>query len=573
MKVFRFVGLVLLAAASAPGQSVSTIVNDASNILGPITTTTTTVAGLPNSGIAQGSILIVYGAGLGPATLVSAPVPFQSTNVGGVSMAVTAANGQIINVPMYYASATQLAGLLPSSTPLGAATLTVTYDGLPSNAQPFTVVQNNLGIYTVSANGQGVGAVTYPDFSLVTNTKAANPGDTLTLWATGLGPVTGNELGGAGLGVNMGNIALTLWLGGVQANVTYQGRSGSYIGEDQINFVVPNGVPTGCAVPLMVQIGLTNQITNNTVMISNNVVIPVASGSRTCTPANSTFSPAVVQQLSSGTPFAFGQISVARNISSSTQFGNGLIYEDDGTGQFGAYTVAPNFQPFVTSYFDTQPLGTCVIYSSVNGKAPPPPSDVSVAGLDAGVITVASPTTAPTALLETQNTGYVTDYFLTFSPANPGTFLSQRGVFTVAGAGGRDIGKFSANFTIGTIPSWTNQTAFAPKGTFTATRQNGATLTWSATAAPADSGIAYIEIDGASYTDGNIQNAALFSCLAPATAGTFTVPPAVLAALPPGPYFELEFKPVLTPVTFTASGLGLGSVSVNYLTVSFGTLQ
>jgi hypothetical protein len=369
----------------------------------------------------------------------------------------------------------------------------------------------------------------------------------------------------------MGNIALTVWLGGVQANVTYQGRSGCCIGEDQIVFTVPAGVPTGCAVPLMVQIGLTNQITNNTVMISNSTVMPVASGSRTCTPTNSSFSPAVVQQLTSGAPFSFGQIGVSRNISSSTQFGNGLIYEDDGTGQFGAYTVPASFQPFVISYFDTPPLGTCVIYNSINGKSFP--SEVSVAGLDAGALTVASPTTPPVALLETQNTGYVTNYFANLSPTNPGTFLSQRGVFTVAAAGGRDIGKFSATFTVGTIPSWTNQAAFAPKGTFTVTRQNGATLTWSATAAPAVSGIAYIEIDGASYTDANVQNAAFFSCSAPATAGTFTVPPAVLAALAPSPYFELEFKPVLTPVTFTASGLGLGSVSVNYLTVSFGTLQ
>jgi uncharacterized protein (TIGR03437 family) len=184
-----------LVAACAAGQTVSTVVNAASNILGAITTTTTTVAGLPNSGIAQGSIFIVYGTGLGPATLVADPNPFQDMNVGGVSMAITAANGQIVNVPMYYASATQVSGLLPSGTPLGAGTISVKYDGLESNAQPITVVQNNLGIFTVSENGQGVGIVTYADYSYVTNTKAANPGDTLIIWATGLGPVTGNELG------------------------------------------------------------------------------------------------------------------------------------------------------------------------------------------------------------------------------------------------------------------------------------------------------------------------------------------------------------------------------------------
>ena len=146
-----------------------------------------------------------------------------------------------------------------------------------------------MGIFTVGANGQGPGIVTYADYSLVSPAKAANcggpnttcgaanPGDTLILWATGLGPVSGSDASGAGLGQNMPAIPLTLWLGGVQAPVIYQGRSGCCIGEDQIVFTVPNNVPTGCAVPLLIQIG--NQISNATVM-------PVASGSRSCTGTN-----------------------------------------------------------------------------------------------------------------------------------------------------------------------------------------------------------------------------------------------------------------------------------------------
>ncbi len=217
MRVFRFAGPVLLAAGFAAGQpAVSTVVNAASDIVGPVTTSSTTVAGLPNSGIAQGSIFTVYGTGLGPATIAEDPNPFQDTTVSGTSMTVTA-GGQTVKVPMYYTSATQVSGLLPSNTPVGAGTLTVSYNGQAGNAQPINVVQNNLGIFTVSENGQGVGIVTYADYSYVTSTKAANPGDTLILWATGLGPVSGNDLSPSVLGVNMPSIPLTLWLGGVQA--------------------------------------------------------------------------------------------------------------------------------------------------------------------------------------------------------------------------------------------------------------------------------------------------------------------------------------------------------------------
>jgi uncharacterized protein (TIGR03437 family) len=587
MRFLRIVGGVLLCAGFAVGQSpsVTAVVNAASWILGTITTPTTEIAGLPNSGIAQGSIFTIEGTGLGPANIVFAPSAFQTMTLSGTSVSITPVNNQIVNVPLYYTSATQVSALMPSNMPLGAATLTVTYNGAISiNDQPITVVQNNLGIFTESSNGQGVGIVTFPDYSLVstskaancggpyTNCGAANPGDTLILWATGLGPVSGNELGGAGLGMNMGNIALTLWLGGVQAKVTYQGRSSCCIGEDQINFVVPNNVPTGCAVPLMVQIGTNSQITANFVMISNSTVIPVASGSRTCTPSNPIYSPSVVQQLTSGAPFSFGLISLARNLSSATETGNGVIYEDDGLAEFGAYTVAASFQDFVLPYLDSPPLGTCLVSNPFTPVGAPP--QVTATGLDAGAVGVSSPTTSPAPMLETQNTGQITLYTApNLGATNPGTYLSQRGAFTVTGAGGKDIGKFITSITVGAIPGWTNEGANVVDGAYTVTRENGVTLTWPTGPTSGVSSLAYILIAGVSYTDANFQNAAAFSCVAPAGAGTFTVPPPVLAALPPGPYFELEFQPYLTPIAFTASGLDLGSFSINYLTASFGTLQ
>ena len=70
------------------------------------------------------------------------------------------------------------------------------------------------GIVTTTSDGQGAGIVTYADYSLVSSIKAANcggvyttcgaanPDDTLIIWATGLGPVNGDDASGAGLGVS-----------------------------------------------------------------------------------------------------------------------------------------------------------------------------------------------------------------------------------------------------------------------------------------------------------------------------------------------------------------------------------
>ena len=190
-------GLLVLTAGIAAGQSITEIENAASGL----------IQGLPNSGIAQGAIFVVKGTNLGPSTPVTAATPFQSTTLASSSVSVTVGS-TTVNALMYYSSATQINALLPSTTPTGSGTLTVTYSGNASTAEPVSIVQNNLGIFTLSQNGQGIGILTYPNYSVVsaipgtgtlapcaasgvcpyTYGGAANPGDTLILWATGLGP-------------------------------------------------------------------------------------------------------------------------------------------------------------------------------------------------------------------------------------------------------------------------------------------------------------------------------------------------------------------------------------------------
>ena len=268
---------------------ISTVVSAAPNIANVANAASNIGSNFP---IAPGAIFVVYGSGLGPSSISIAAAAFQSTSLSGTSVAVTSGT-TTVNALMYYTSDTQVAALLPSNTPTGGATFTVTYNGQTSNQQPHGIASSNVGIFTIDSSGEGPGIVTYADYSLVSAVKAAhcggpstacgaaNPGDTLSLWATGLGPVSGNDASGAGLGQNMPNVPVTVWLGGVQAPVAYQGRSGCCIGEDQIVFTVPNNVPTGCAVPLVVQIGSAA----NTV--SNSTVLPVATSSRNCTPSNS----------------------------------------------------------------------------------------------------------------------------------------------------------------------------------------------------------------------------------------------------------------------------------------------
>lgn len=95
---------------------------------------------------------------------------------------------------MVYSLAGQAAAILPSNTPPGQATLMLTYNGVQS---PYPVQINAVptaaGIYTLSSSGLGPGVFTALDNSVKTFTATAKPGDIVTAWATGLGPIDGPD--------------------------------------------------------------------------------------------------------------------------------------------------------------------------------------------------------------------------------------------------------------------------------------------------------------------------------------------------------------------------------------------
>jgi uncharacterized protein (TIGR03437 family) len=526
-------GTALLPVATGP--VISSVSNAASYI----------DLSLPNGGIAQGSIFIVQGSNLGPASLtIDTKTTFQQTTLAGTSVSVTV-NGATVAALMYYTSATQVAALLPSNTPAGAGTIALTYNNQTGPSHPVRVVPSGLGIFTATSDGQGAGIVTYPDYSLVSTARAsncggpyttcgaANPGDILTIWATGLGPINGKDAAGDGLGVNMPNIPLTVWLGNVPITAAYQGR-GCCIGEDQIIFTVPANAPTGCAVPLTLQV-------NN--FVSNYVMLPVApAGTRTCNLADPKFTAGIVPLLASGSgPFSYAEIDIEHV---DQQPG----YQDIFNGGFIRFTVAPALQPFFMSYADMPPLGSCAVTNNLNGGNPPL---TLVAGLDFGSqISVQGPN-------GTQNAPAASGQFKTILSAG-GTYLSP-GTYTVSAPGGADVPAFTASIAIPAMPTMTSPTPDSANP-FAATRANGLTVTWSG-----GTQAAYVQLEVFSATDNSYTTGSDVVCSAPASAGTFTIPPGALLTLPAGSFAQLAFRPFAKPAILTGTGVNAPFISAWYV--------
>jgi len=229
-------------------------------------------AQFPNYGIAQGSLFTVFGQSMGPANIQFVPAFPVTTTLAGSSIQVTVGN-TTVDCLMVFALAGQLAAILPSDTPLGAGTLTVTFNGQTSNAIDIRVVEHNPGIFTISTNGLGPAVITDP-FNFVPNTVVNSfaPGDPVVLWTTGLGarsqdatPQVEDLQGVLDLTLRIGNKTIT--------NFIYAGPAPTNAGLDQVNFFIPEDAEEGCGVSVVLQIGDA---------VSNFARMSIASGNSVC---------------------------------------------------------------------------------------------------------------------------------------------------------------------------------------------------------------------------------------------------------------------------------------------------
>ncbi len=496
--------------------------------------------GLPNASIAQGSLFAIFGTGLGPSTGVQvSSFPLTPDGFQGTSVSVTVA-GNTLKAPVLYTSANQVNAMLPSATGVGSGTLTVSYNGRTSSPVAIAVTANSFGNFAVNQAGSGPGVITNANYQALNFTNAANPGEPMILWGTGLGPVTGDENAGP-LPGNMPSLPVKLYVGNQQATITYQGRSGCCSGVDQITFTVPSNV-TGCAVPVAVQIGGT---------VSNFVTMPIASSGRVCSDS-SVFSSTLLAQLSTKGSVAIGGVSLLRETGTTSGM---PMTADSAGGSFARYSFS-NFEQYL-AYLPVQTVGACSVLTFKGSDVTEGPTVASTA-LDAGnALTLNGPggTTAQLMLISQGN------YDSAIGGGSSGKPLFfTAGSYTALGPGGADVGAFQATVQFAANFAWTNQNSITA-----VTRSQGVTVSW--TGADAANGI-YVTGFSAGGSDPNNLIAGSFSCHAAGASGSFTVPAYVLLALPPSytvpglslPTGSLGVSSGTSYQTFSAPGLDLGFI-------------
>lgn len=518
LRSLLLIGCSCLCPAQTPAIASEGVLNSASYL--PACT--------PAGAIAQGSLFVIFGQNLGPASLVQASgFPLQ-TSLAQTSIRVTVGAVTVDAYPMY-TSAGQVAAVLPSRTPVGLGSVVVSYQGRVSAPAPMRVARSAFGIYTVSQTGTGGAVGQIADGATTPVSTVDQPiraGQTMILWGTGLGPVTKDEAAGP-LPFEPKDISVRVWIGDKTATVTYQGRSGCCPGIDQINFEVPAGID-GCSVPVSVEIDG---------VYSNYATLAIAlPGQTKC--SGQTAPP----QAKPNT--ALGLI--------------GLYDYDFGVFSFQAAEAAFERVPdggvdlikLLTNPFGDTPLiaaGSCTITPPASPTNPVIAERQPSIGLDAGAEVRV---TGPSGLMILENNGigsYSSDLNLT-------NFFSSGRYRITNGSGGTQVGPFSVDLDI-ELPRLTTTFGIVQ-------RSQDLNVRWSA---PSNAS-GFVILQGSSRGSCGEREVS-FLCVARTNAGQLTIPNRILRQLPAsvaGPNQSTGGTIYFSPFpgdsykNFSATGLDLG---------------
>jgi large repetitive protein len=195
----------------------------------------------PDNSAAPFELMSLFGVNLAASTTVAQNLPLP-TLLGSTQVLV---NGT--PAPLFFVSSGQINFQMPAVTG-NAATIAVVSGGMTSTATQLSLVTVHPAIFPVSG-GQGLGQILNQDFSTNSPSNPASAGQTIQMFATGLGATSpslpAGQAGSSAAPFNSTVLAPTVTIGGISAKVTFSAAAPGLAGVYQVNAVVPAGLPSG----------------------------------------------------------------------------------------------------------------------------------------------------------------------------------------------------------------------------------------------------------------------------------------------------------------------------------------
>jgi uncharacterized protein (TIGR03437 family) len=236
------VSFAVTAGANAPAVSQGGVVNNASFAASP-------------APVAPGSIAAIFGQRLTDGTSA------LSSSFGTDGRLATTLAGARVTVngtaaPIFYATPGQVGIQIPVEVAgQNTVSLQVNVGGNLSTPVTINIAPSAPGIFTANQSGSGPGAITHADGSLVDTANPARPGEVVIIYVTGLGPLTPAVGTGVRAGASATLTPAVVTFNGVAAAVDYSGSAPGFVGLNQINVRVPEGVLPSNSVQVVVRIG------------------------------------------------------------------------------------------------------------------------------------------------------------------------------------------------------------------------------------------------------------------------------------------------------------------------------
>jgi uncharacterized protein (TIGR03437 family) len=158
--------------------------------------------------------------------------------------------------PIFYASPNQLGIEVPTEVTGASATLQVVVNGQASSLSLVNLSPFSPGIFTQNQAGTGAAAATHGDGTAVNAASPAARGETIVLYATGLGQVSPAVPTGAFSTGTTSTVTKPLVLiDNIQADVPFFGLSNCCVALNQVNVTVPANARVGADVSVAMTIG------------------------------------------------------------------------------------------------------------------------------------------------------------------------------------------------------------------------------------------------------------------------------------------------------------------------------
>lgn len=256
-------------AAASPAATIAVTIN-VTQIPKPVINSVANAASYVSGAVSPGENIVIFGTGIGPATLTTATL---SNNAFPTTVGNTQVFFDNIAAPIIYARADQTSVMVPYGVAGRTTTsIRIVYSGVQSDAIPYNVLAAAPGVYTANASGTGQGAILNQDYSVNAAARPAAKGSVVTVYLTGEGVTSPASTDGRiapvdGTGLFKPVLPVTATIGGQAATVEYYGTApGIVYGVMQVNLRIAADSASG-NLPVVISVGSNNTQASVTVAV------------------------------------------------------------------------------------------------------------------------------------------------------------------------------------------------------------------------------------------------------------------------------------------------------------------